>query len=149
MKKIILALLILLLLSFNLQAQAPFYAGKTIRVVVGYTPGGTNDLWARVIAQHMGKYIPGNPNFIVQNMPVRGHSRTAIPDLVRHSLVVNRLSGGQPRAFEKVFKRHRARPSFDRVLVVADPTLEIVNFFSPQGAAFSGRLEVINGHRAL
>jgi len=77
MKRIILAFFILLLLSFNLYAQAPFYAGKTIRVVVGYTPGGTNDLWARVISQHMGKYIPGNPNFIVQNMPGAGSLVTA------------------------------------------------------------------------
>ena len=72
MKRIIFALLILLLPSSSLHAQVPFYAGKTIRVVVGYTPGGTNDLWARVIAQHIGKYIPGNPNFIVQNMPGAG-----------------------------------------------------------------------------
>ena len=72
MKRIILALLILLLQSFSLHAQTPFYGGKIIRVVVGYTPGGTNDLWARVITQHMGKYIPGNPIFIVQNMPGAG-----------------------------------------------------------------------------
>lgn len=53
----------------NLQAQAePFYKGKTVRVVVGFSPGGTFDLWARAMAQHMGKYIPGNPNFVVQNM---------------------------------------------------------------------------------
>jgi tripartite-type tricarboxylate transporter receptor subunit TctC len=61
MEKAILALLILLLSSSSLQAQAPSYAGKTSRIVVGYTPGEINDLWARAIAQHMGKYIPGNP----------------------------------------------------------------------------------------
>ena len=72
MKAIISALFALLLLTSNLHAQAPFYAGKTVRIVVGYTPGGTNDLWARVIAQHMPKYIPGNPTFIVQNMPGAG-----------------------------------------------------------------------------
>ncbi len=53
----------------NLQAQAePFYKGKSVRVVVGFSPGGTFDLWARAIAQHMGKYIPGSPAFVVQNM---------------------------------------------------------------------------------
>ncbi len=53
----------------SLQAQAePFYKGKSVRVVVGFSPGGTFDLWARAIAQHMGKYIPGSPAFIVQNM---------------------------------------------------------------------------------
>ena len=72
MKRMILALSILLLSGSSLHAQVPFYAGKTIRVVVGYTAGGTNDLWARAIAQHMGKYIPGNPTFIVQNMPGAG-----------------------------------------------------------------------------
>jgi tripartite-type tricarboxylate transporter receptor subunit TctC len=72
MRRVMLALLILLLLSSTLHAQVPFYAGKTVRVVVGYTPGGTNDLWARAIAQYMGKYIPGNPTFIVQNMPGAG-----------------------------------------------------------------------------
>ena len=56
-----------------LHAQAePFHKGKTIRLVVGLSPGGTFDLWARVIAQHMGKYISGNPSFIVQNMPGGG-----------------------------------------------------------------------------
>ena len=36
---------------------------------MGFSPGGTFDLWARAVAQHMGTYIPGNPSFIVQNMP--------------------------------------------------------------------------------
>ena len=51
------------------QGQASFYQGKTIRLVVGYLSGDTHDLWARAYARHMGKHIPGNPNFVVQNMP--------------------------------------------------------------------------------
>jgi tripartite-type tricarboxylate transporter receptor subunit TctC len=50
-------------------AQSPFYEGKTIRIVTGYPAGDVNDLWPRLIARYMGKYIPGNPNFIIQNMP--------------------------------------------------------------------------------
>jgi len=46
-----------------------FLQGKTIRLVIGYSAGGTNDLWARAIARFWGKYIPGNPDIIVQNMP--------------------------------------------------------------------------------
>ncbi len=46
-----------------------FFAGKTIRLMVGYPPGGAHDLEARVIARHIGKYIPGKPSIIVQNMP--------------------------------------------------------------------------------
>jgi tripartite-type tricarboxylate transporter receptor subunit TctC len=54
-------------------AQAPFYQGKTIRVIVGTPPGNLYDLWARLIVAHIGKYIPGNPDLIVQNMPGAGH----------------------------------------------------------------------------
>ena len=49
-----------------------FYNGKTVRIVVGYAPGGGYDFYARVIARHMGKHIPGNPAFIVENMPGAG-----------------------------------------------------------------------------
>jgi tripartite-type tricarboxylate transporter receptor subunit TctC len=47
----------------------PFYQGKTVRIVVGFTPGGFYDRWARLLARYLPKYIPGNPEFIVQNMP--------------------------------------------------------------------------------
>jgi tripartite-type tricarboxylate transporter receptor subunit TctC len=63
----------MLLVSAHAQAQAPFYQGKTIRVIVGTPPGNLYDFWARLIVDHMGKHIPGNPNFIVQNMPGAGH----------------------------------------------------------------------------
>lgn len=52
--------------------QAPFYKDKTIRIIVGFTSGGLYDQYARLLARHMGKYIPGNPNIIVQNMPGAG-----------------------------------------------------------------------------
>ncbi|MGH7772275.1 MAG: Bug family tripartite tricarboxylate transporter substrate binding protein [Candidatus Binatia bacterium] len=72
MKRMTLALLIVLLLSPSLRAQAPFYQGKTIRIVVGYLAGDVHDLWARAYSRHMGRHIPGNPDFIVQNMPGAG-----------------------------------------------------------------------------
>ena len=53
-------------------AQANFYQGKTVRIIVGLTPGGFYDRWARLLARFMPLYIPGNPNFIVQNMPGAG-----------------------------------------------------------------------------
>ena len=56
-----------------LQAQGePFYKGKTLRIVVGFTPGGFYDRWARLVARYLGKYIPGNPEIIVQNMAGAG-----------------------------------------------------------------------------
>ena len=47
----------------------PFYKGKTVRIIVGLTPGGFYDRWARLLARFMPLYMPGNPSFIVQNMP--------------------------------------------------------------------------------
>lgn len=54
---------------------ADFYKGKQVTVVVGYGPGGGYDLYARLVAKHMGKYLPGNPSFVVQNMPGAGSLR--------------------------------------------------------------------------
>jgi tripartite-type tricarboxylate transporter receptor subunit TctC len=72
MKSFFCALLMCLLWSLNAAAQAPFYEGKTVRIVVGFTPGGAYDVWARLMAHHWSKYIPGNPVFVVQNMPGGG-----------------------------------------------------------------------------
>jgi len=52
-----------------LLAQAPFYQGKTVRIVVGYLAGDGFDVWARMVGRHMGKELQGNPDIIVQNMP--------------------------------------------------------------------------------
>jgi len=56
----------------SVAAQADFYSGKTIRVIVGLSTGGGYDRAARMIARQMGKYIPGNPSIVVQNMPGAG-----------------------------------------------------------------------------
>jgi len=49
-----------------------FYSGKTVRLIVATSPGGGFDTYSRVITRHMGKHIPGNPNFVVENMPGAG-----------------------------------------------------------------------------
>ena len=56
---------------------ADFYRGKDLTLIVGYGPGGGYDVFARLLARHLGKYIPGNPNVIVQNMPGAGSLRAA------------------------------------------------------------------------
>lgn len=53
-------------------AQAPFYEGKTIRIIVGAAAGGGYDTYSRTIARHLGKYIPGEPTIVVENMPGAG-----------------------------------------------------------------------------
>lgn len=50
-----------------LNSATSFYKGKTVRVIVPVSPGGSFDLWARLLARHLGKHLPGNPRFIVQN----------------------------------------------------------------------------------
>jgi tripartite-type tricarboxylate transporter receptor subunit TctC len=51
------------------QDPAAFYRGKTVRIVVGFSSGGGYDVYARVLARHIGRHIPGNPTVVVQNMP--------------------------------------------------------------------------------
>ncbi len=75
--KEILPVMTVVLIAFALaatptHAAAPFYEGKTLRIVVGAAPGGGFDTYSRTIARHMGKYIPGKPTFIVENMPGAG-----------------------------------------------------------------------------
>jgi tripartite-type tricarboxylate transporter receptor subunit TctC len=56
-------------------AVADFYKGKQINLIVGYGPGGGYDIYARLLARHFGRFVPGSPNVIVQNMPGAGSLR--------------------------------------------------------------------------
>ena len=53
-------------------AGEEFYRGKVIRIIVGFSPGGGFDTFARIVARYMGKYVPGNPTVIVENMTGAG-----------------------------------------------------------------------------
>lgn len=76
------AILIALLLAgwpsaaLSQQAVEEFYRGRKIDLVIGYSPGGTYDLYARLVARHLGRHIPGKPLIVPRNMPGAG-SRTA------------------------------------------------------------------------
>ncbi len=56
---------------------ADFYKGKRVNLIVSYGPGGGYDVYARVLARHIGRHIPGNPSIVVQNMPGAGSLRGA------------------------------------------------------------------------
>lgn len=78
-------------------AQTDFYQGKTIRIIVGYSPGGGYDALARMLSRHMGKYIPGHPAIMVDNMAGAGSLlsanyiyKVAKPD----GLTMGHFSGG-------------------------------------------------------
>jgi tripartite-type tricarboxylate transporter receptor subunit TctC len=74
MKRSVLSLVCALLVSFllfpspHLFAAPPYYQGKVVRIVVGFSPGGGYDRMARLLAKYLPKYIPGNPTIIVENM---------------------------------------------------------------------------------
>jgi tripartite-type tricarboxylate transporter receptor subunit TctC len=72
LKRIAFLLLWVLTCSDDAGAQSPFYQDKTIRLVLGFSPGGISDLWGRALARGMSQHIPGKPNIILQNMPGAG-----------------------------------------------------------------------------
>jgi tripartite-type tricarboxylate transporter receptor subunit TctC len=59
------------------ETAEPFFARKTITISVGYTAGGSYDLYSRLMARHLGKHIPGNPTVVAQNMPGGGSMKAA------------------------------------------------------------------------
>src|SRR5438445_9586435 len=82
--------------SGGVHAQS-FFEGKTLRIVVGFAPGGGFDTYARVISRHMGKHIPGTPTIVVENMTGAGSLiaanhvyRVAKPD----GLTIGHFNGG-------------------------------------------------------
>ena len=112
MKSLVLALVACSLWISAGGAQEPFYQGKTVTIRVGFTAGGAFDVWARVIAQYMGKYIPGNPTIVVQNMTGGGSMvaanyvySVAKPDgltlgIVSPGIYIQQISGHQEVRFE-------------------------------------------------
>jgi tripartite-type tricarboxylate transporter receptor subunit TctC len=59
----------LALAGCSAQQSKDFYKGKTVHIVIGYEPGGGYDTFARAVAYHLGKHIPGNPTVVAENMP--------------------------------------------------------------------------------
>jgi tripartite-type tricarboxylate transporter receptor subunit TctC len=57
------------------QTPAEFYKGKQVSLYIGFSPGGTYDLYGRIVARHIGKHIPGNPNVVPKNMEGAGSIR--------------------------------------------------------------------------
>jgi tripartite-type tricarboxylate transporter receptor subunit TctC len=80
-------------------AAQEFYRGKTIDLIVGNAAGGGYDHYARLLARHMPRYIPGEPNFVVRNMPGAGgmvmsnHMYSQAP---RDGLTIGMMSRANP-----------------------------------------------------
>src|SRR5499427_7059022 len=59
------------------QSPAEFYKGRNVELYIGYSVGGAYDLYARVLARHLGKHIPGSPSIVAKNMEGAGSLRLA------------------------------------------------------------------------
>jgi tripartite-type tricarboxylate transporter receptor subunit TctC len=94
-------------------ADDDFFKGKDITLYVGSTSGGPYDAYARMLARHWGRHIPGNPNFVVQNMPGASGRR-----------LMGHMQGVAPKDGTAIAAAHRALP-FDPLMGVKskfDPT---------------------------
>jgi len=96
-KSIVIAGLLFFTWGAAVQAQSSFFQGKGMKIVVGFLAGDGYDLWARIVAPHLAKQLPGNPDIIVQNMPGAGSAiaanyiyAVAKPD----GLTLGAISGG-------------------------------------------------------
>src|SRR6516225_2492946 len=69
--------LVLPLAGAHADPLADFYRGRNVTLIIGYSAGGGYDAYARVVARHLGRHIPGNPTVIAQNMPGAGSLRSA------------------------------------------------------------------------
>ncbi len=83
----------------SLAQETEFYSGKTIRLLIGFGPGGANDGWARNIARHMEGHIPGNPTIVPENYPGAGGLRLMnelYNTLPQDGTVIGLVSRGMP-----------------------------------------------------
>ncbi len=87
------------------RAVADFYRGKTVRLIVGFAPGGGYDTYTRLISRFLGTYIPGNPTVVVENMPGAGSlvaANQAYNTLPKDGTVVANIAG--TLVLEQLFK---------------------------------------------
>src|SRR3954468_24346107 len=63
-------------LAATASPAADYYAGKSVDMIVGNYPGGGFDIYARAVARHLGRNIPGNPTIVVKNMPGAGSAKS-------------------------------------------------------------------------
>jgi hypothetical protein len=101
------------------QSPADFFRGKTVSLLIGFGPGGEDDLWARTVARHMMTHIPGNPNVVPVHTPGSGGLlvanrlyNTAAKDgtvigMINRGIVFEPLLGGQGAQFDAQDPLHR------------------------------------------
>ena len=115
--------------SYDEKAVANFYRGKSIRIIVGFTAGGGYDQYSRLIGRHISKFIPGNPNVIVDNMAGAGsiiaanHMFNAAP---KDGTVIGNISG--PIILEQLFGNPAVQFDMGKFRYLAVPVSETYVF---------------------
>jgi tripartite-type tricarboxylate transporter receptor subunit TctC len=92
---------------------AAFYSGKSIELIIGYPPAGSNDIYGRIVARHIGRFIPGSPSIVVRNMPGGGsllaanHIYNRAP---KDGTILGVVSAGMPLQARLGLKQARFEP---------------------------------------
>lgn len=125
--------------AFAAPANDDFYRGKVIRIIVGFSPGGGFDTYARTLSRYMGKYVPGNPTVIVDNMTGAGSLiaanhvyKVAKPDgltigAFNGNQILAQLVGGQGIAFDARKMEWMGAPGYNHDLCVLSQKTGIVS----------------------
>jgi tripartite-type tricarboxylate transporter receptor subunit TctC len=114
-------------------AQLPveFFKGKTISLLIGFGPGGEDDLWARIMSRHMSSHIPGNPTVLPQHMPGSGGLLVAnrlynvaakdgsVIGMINRGIPFEPLLGGQGTQFDPLRIGYIGSPSRDTTVCAA------------------------------
>jgi tripartite-type tricarboxylate transporter receptor subunit TctC len=99
-------------------AAADYYAGKTIELIVGGGPGGGYDIYARTLARHMSRHIPGGPTIVVKNMPGAGSAKAAQFMSTMAPKDGTAVAGIMPGAIMGPLLDERSAPLFDPTKVL-------------------------------
>ena len=131
---------LLSLQAANAQDAAAFYSGRNLNLLVGFNVGGGADLYARLIARHLGNHIPGHPTVIVRNMPGAGsmaaanHIFNVAPrdgseiGLFAGNIVVDPVIGGVPTKYDARKFNWIGAPASETAVCLAAKTTSFKTF---------------------
>jgi tripartite-type tricarboxylate transporter receptor subunit TctC len=131
--------------GFDEKAVADFYRGKTVRIIVGFSAGGGYDQYSRLIARHLSRHIPGNPNVLVDNMAGAGsiiaanHISNAAPKdgtmigNISGPIVLEQLFGNPAVQYDMGKFRYLAVPVSESYLMIAHRRTGITKFDDVRG----------------
>ncbi len=113
--------------------------GKVPTMVIGFGPGGGYDLWGRTVARHIGKYLPGNPNLVIQNMPGAGSYVAAswiyniapkdgsVIGIIARDATMGPLTGADGARFDSTKMSWLGTPTTETNVCIANATADVKN----------------------